>query len=148
MSITAIRARLSDERGTALIDAMVGVFILGIATTALVFAVTSISAATSRVADVSAQETALRSAQSVIAAAPSSVATTASTEDFVSPARTVAVTRVQIDNGDGLSTIRVITGKTSSDDCADINAVAPTAADYDRCLIFDRQIVTAAEETN
>jgi len=142
--VQRLRRTLRDESGSALVDAMAGVFILSVAIGAVVFAVSSVSTATGALADRAGQEMVMRSTLSTLSNYPAGVSTTPTTSDVVAASRTVSVTRVRIDLGGGRSLIRAITGKSSADDCSDVNAIDPTPADYDRCLIYEREVTTSA----
>jgi hypothetical protein len=139
-----IRPNLRDETGSTLVDSMVGVFVLAITVGALVFAVTNISNATSKLADRAGQEMAMRSVLGSLSNFPAGVSTTPSTSEFDASARTLSVTQVRIDLGGGRSLIRAITGKKSSEDCSDVDAVNPSPADYDRCLIYEQEVTTSS----
>ena len=136
-----------SERGTALIDSMVGVIILAIAGSAVALTVAGIANVSAVIATDSARQSYSSSEANALAANPTAIGTTPESTEVTIKGEAVTVTRLRVEEADGSAVIRLAVPRKENVDCSGIAIVAPSAATRTNCLITEITVAAPSIES-
>ena len=138
--LARLRARLADETGFALVDAMVGVIAITVVVTMLVGTSVAASNAMTAAASQSERQMYLRSLVNTLALNPDLVGTTVQSSNVTFADKTAILSTLRVDDGADRTVIRAAVNAASSTDCgASLTAVAGTKLNP-TCLVAELSV--------